>query len=142
MKSFFATLLALLLPASAPQQVHAWQEDPIESRVGIHIVPNFGDDPTEFIPDVSAEAVRTALKSVDWVRGFHQVVVVTAPGISMEVGGSLNPDHGLSAVYRNRPEGLEAVTREAPETIAQLEAILLAFLEPGDSWQQVQVFDF
>jgi hypothetical protein len=142
MKRILATLLALLLPASAPHQMHAWQEDPIESRVGIHIVPNFGDDPTEFNPNVSAEAVRTALMSVDWVNGFHQVVVVTSPGISMEVGGSLNPDHGLSAVYRNRPEGLEAVTREAPETIAQLEAILLAFLEPGDSWQQVQVFDF
>ena len=142
MKSIFATLLALLLPASAPQQVHAWQDDPIESRVGIHIVPNFGDDPTEFNPDVSTDAVRTALKSVDWVNGFHQVVVVTAPGISMEVGGSLNPDHGLSAIYRNRLEGQEAVTRDAPETISQLEAILLAFIEPGDSWQQVQVFDF
>ena len=142
MKNLFATLLALLLPASAPQQVHAWQDDPVESKVGIHVIPNFGDDPTEFNPEISQEAVRAALNSVDWVTGFHQVVVVTSPGISMEVGGSLNPDHGLSAVYRNRPEGLEAVTREAPETIPQLEAILLAFLEAGDSWLKVQAFDF
>jgi hypothetical protein len=145
MNKFLATLLALFLPASAegqaPSQSAAWQGDPVESKVGVHVVPNFGDDPTEFTPLISKETVRAALKSVDWINGFHQVVVVTSPGISMEVGGSLDPEHGLSAVYRNRPEGVELVTREAPDTISQLEAILLAFLEPGESWRQVQEFD-
>ena len=142
MKSIFETLVSFLLPTSAPRKIYAWQDDPIESTVGIHVVPHFGDDPTEFYSEISQDSVRAALRSVDWENGFHQVVVVISPGISMEVGGSLNPDHGLSACYRNRLEGSEAVTREAPETISRLEAILLAFLEPGDSWQQVQVFDF
>lgn len=60
----------------------------------------------------------------------------------MEVGGSLDPEHGLSAVYRNRRAGIQAVTREAPKTVSDLEAILLAFIKPGDGWQQVQEFDF
>jgi len=58
------------------------------------------------------------------------------------LGGSLNPDHGLSAVYRNRNEQTEAVTKEAPETVEDMEAILIAFLKPGDGWMQVQAFEF
>ena len=141
MRKILAVLLALLLPACAAAPSSVWQSDPIESRVGIHVVPNFGDDPTIYKPKISKEGVRAALESVDWVNEFNQVVVVTSPGISMEVGGSLNPQHGLSAVYRNRHKGVEAVTRDAPESIEQLEAILLAFLEPGDKWQDVQKFD-
>ena len=145
MNKILAALLAFFLPTSvpgqSPDQRVAWQDDPIESKVGVHVVPNFGDDPTAFTAAISEETVRAALKSVDWVNGFHQVIVVTSPGTSMEVGGSLDPEHGLSAVYRNRSEGIELVTREAPATILQLEAILLAFLEPGDSWRQVQDFD-
>ncbi len=60
----------------------------------------------------------------------------------MEVGGSLNPDHGLSAVYRNRPTKTEMVTKNAPGSIADLEAILLAFLKKDESWRQVQEFGF
>jgi hypothetical protein len=142
MKKFVAVILAMLLPACSAQPMQSWETDPVESRVGIHVIPNFGDDPTIFSRDISPQAVHTALQSVDWVKGFHQVVVVVSPGISMEVGGSLNPDHGLSAVYRNRPKGLEAVTKDAPESISALEAILLAFLKQDDSWQKVQEFTF
>lgn len=60
----------------------------------------------------------------------------------MEVGGSLNPDHGLSAVYRNRPAKAEMVTKNAPDSIAELEAILLAFLKNDESWRKVQEFGF
>ena len=140
MKRLLLTLLAMILPASAAAQ--AWETDPVESKVGIHVIPNFGDDPTVYSPAISEEAVRSALQSVDWLNGFHQVVVVLSPGTSMEVGGSLNPDHGLSAVYRNRNEQTEAVTKEAPETVKDMEAILIAFLKPGDGWMQVQEFDF
>lgn len=142
MKRLLALLLSTLLPTSAAAQTAAWETDPTESMVGIHVIPNFGNDPTEYSPEISEAAVRSALKSVDWVEGFHQVVVVLSPGTSMEVGGSLDPEHGLSAVYRNRREGIHAVTREAPETVNDLQAILLAFIEPGDGWQQVQEFDF
>ena len=142
MSKFLAALLAMLLPATSPQSASTWETDPIESRVGIHVVANFGDDPTVFSSDISPQAVQAALRSLDWVNGFHQVVLVISPGVSMEVGGSLNPEHGLSAVHRNRPQSLEAVTKDAPADIARLEAIFLAFIRRDDSWQQVQEFTF
>jgi hypothetical protein len=142
MKRLLLTLLSFLLPATAAAQSHAWETDPVESKVGIHIIPNFGDDPAVYSPTISEDAVRSALRSVDWINGFHQVVVVLSPGTSMEVSGSLNPDHGLSAIYRNRMEQTEAVTKDAPETVDDMEAILIAFLKPGDSWTGVQEFEF
>lgn len=142
MRRLLAVLLFILLPAIAPAQTPAWEKDPTESRVGIHVIPNFGDNPTVYSQGITAAAVRSALKSVNWKTGFHQVVVVLSPGTSMEVGGSLDPTHGLSAIYRNRHKGIEAVTRDAPKTVSDLEAILLAFIKPGDGWTQVQKFDF
>jgi hypothetical protein len=142
MNRFLAAILAMLLPACSGEPTHSWETDPVESRVGIHIISNFGDDPAVFSSNISAQAVQAALQRVDWVNGFHQVVVVISPGVSMEVGGSLNPGHGLSAVYRNRPKGIEAVSKDAPESISGLEAILLAFLRQDDSWQKVQEFTF
>ena len=142
MKRLLAVLLSILLPTSAPAQTPAWKKDPTESRAGIHVIPNFGNDPTVYSQAITEAAVRSALKSVDWEKGFHQVVVVLSPGTSMEVGGSLDPEHGLSAIYRNRHKGIEAVTRDAPRTVSDLEAILIAFIKPGDGWQQVQKFDF
>ena len=142
MKKFLADLLSVFLPVSAPQISSSWESDPVESKVGIHVLSNFAQDIYVFSEGVTEKNVRDALQSVDWIGGFHQIVVVTSPGISMEVGGSLNPDDGLSAVYRDRTRGIEAVTKEGPEDIAALQAILLAFLKPGDDWQQVQEFSF
>jgi len=142
MRRLLAVLLSILLPTIAPAQTPAWEKDPTESRVGIHVIPNFGDDPTVYSQEITEAAARSALKSVNWETGFHQVVVVLSPGTSMEVGGSLDPAHGLSAIYRNRQKGIEAVTRDAPKTVSALEAILLAFIKPGDGWKQVQKFDF
>lgn len=142
MNRFLAAMLALLLPACAPEPArYAWETHPVESRIGTHVIPNFGDDPTRFSTEVTEKSIRTALKSVDWENGFHQVVVVTAPGVSMEVGGSLDPDQGLSAVYRNRHERTELITKDAPRSIAELEVILLAFAKQDDSWRKVREFD-
>ena len=142
MNRFLAAVLAVLLPACAPDPIaHAWETDPVESRVGTHVIPNFGDDPMHFSAETTEESIRAALNGVDWKNGFHQVVVVTAPGVSMEVGGSLDPDHGLSAVYRDRREGVELITKDAPRSIAELEAILIAFAKQDGSWRKVREFD-
>lgn len=142
MNRTLAGILAMLLSACSAEAKNSWETDPVESRVGIHVISNPGADPGVFSSDISPQAVRAALRSLDWVNGFHQVIVVISPGISMEVGGSLNPEHGLSAIYRNRPRGVEAVTKDAPRSISGLEAILLAFLRRDNSWQQVQEFTF
>lgn len=130
------------MPATEIEKGSEWESDSIESRIGIHVIPSFGDEPTIYSQSLSEQAVLEAIASLDWIGGFHQVVVVTSPGTSMEVGGSLNPEHGLSAVYRNRVKGIHAVTKDAPEAVADLEAILVAFLKPGDDWMRVQEFEF
>ena len=142
MKRLLASLLSLLLPVSSPAQMGTWKSDPTESNVGIHVIPNFGDDPVVFSSTVSNDAIHTALQSVDWIKGFHQVVVVTSPGISMEVGGSLDPEHGLSAMYRDRPDRIDAVIVNPPETVEEMESILISFIGQDDSWRQEYEFDF
>jgi hypothetical protein len=142
MKRLLASLLAMLLPVSSPTQTDAWKSDPTESNVGIHVIPNFGDDPTVFSPTISNDAIHAALRSVDWINGFHQVVVVTAPGISMEVGGSLDQEHGLSAMYRDRHDRVDAVIVNPPETIEEMESILISFIRQDGSWRQEYEFDF
>ncbi|RXR06102.1 hypothetical protein [Pseudoxanthomonas composti] len=132
----------MLLPVSSQLETDAWRSDPAESEVGIHVVPNFGDDPAVSSPTISNDAIHAALRSVDWINGFHQVVVVTSPGISMEVSGSLDPGHGLSALYRDRHNRSEAVIIDPPETIDEMENILIAFVRQQDTWRQKFEFDF
>lgn len=142
MKSLFARILTLLVPVTPSVVADDWRADPVESRAGIHVVSNFGDEEVFFSTEISAQAIRRALQLVDWEEGFHAVTVVLTPGVSMDVSGSLDPQHGLSAMYRNRHEHREAVIREAPESVEQMEAILLAFIEPGDGWKDKWTFDF
>ncbi len=141
MKQLLASLLALLLPVTSPDQTDAWRSETTESNVGIHVIPNFGADPTVFSSTISDDAIRAALRSVDWINGFHQVIVVTSPGISMEVGGSLDPQHGLSAMYRDRHDRLDAVIVDPPETVTEMESILISFIRQDDSWRQEYEFD-
>ena len=76
MKRLLALLFSALLPTSVAAKAPApWETDPTESIVGIHVISNFGNDPAEYSPEISEAAVRSALKSVDWVTGFHQVVM-------------------------------------------------------------------
>jgi hypothetical protein len=142
MKRLLGSLLAVLLPASFPAPSDAWLSDPIESTVGIHVIPNFGDDAIVSTPAISDAAIGTALRSVDWISGFHQVVVVTSPGVSMEVGGSLAPEHGLSAMFRDRHDRTDAVIVDAPETVEEMERILTIFSRGDDVWKREFEFSF
>ncbi len=142
MKRFLTSLFTMLLPISSPAQTNSWQSDPAESKVGIHVISNFGDDPVVSYPTISNDAIQSVLRSVDWINGFHQVVVVTSPGISMEVGGSLDPEHGLSAMYRDRYDRVDAVIINPPETIEEMENILIAFNRQDGTWRKEYAFDF
>jgi hypothetical protein len=137
----FDALIRLAFPNEACELVLNIPEGPEDGRVGIHVIPYFGDEGREFIPELTEAAVRKAIRSLDWEDGFHQIVVIRAPGISMETGGSLDPEHGLAAAYRDNANDIVAVSRHAPESLAELEAIQFAFLKGGDAWRQVCAFD-
>lgn len=142
MKRLLGSLLSFLLPTTAMAQAYDWKTDPIESHVGIHVISDFGKNHTVYSRSVSEVSIRAVLRSVDWINGFHQIVVVSSPGISMEVGGSLNPEDGLSGVYRDHHRPLRAVTKEAPQSVSDMEVILIAFTKPEDEWKHVQEFVF
>ena len=109
--------------------------------VGLHVLTNF---PTErvFVTDspVEADIVET-IRDLDWRNGFHQVILVTSPGVSMEVGGSLEPGVGLSSVYRDLNNRIYRVTRYPPETTMEMEKILLSFHAGDNEWEEMYIYD-
>ncbi|MCD9127656.1 hypothetical protein [Luteimonas fraxinea] len=106
-----------------------------EERPGIHVFSNYGAEYVLESEDLSEAAVRAVIEDLDWVDGFHQVIVVRPSGESMEVGGSLQEEIGLAAVYRITPDKVTSVIHEAPETIEEIVGILLAFNQGGDLWR-------
>jgi len=119
-----------------------WESEASETEIGVHVLSNFGEEQHLVSSTISKQTIRDALRSLDWVNGFHQVVVVTSRGVSMEVGGSLDPEHGLSAMYRSRADRVDAVILNPPETVEEMENILLSFIGKDDSWRQDYEFTF
>mgnify|MGYP001189806281 FL=1 len=60
----------------------------------------------------------------------------------MEVGGSLNGIDGLSAMYRDRNNRVDAVIKRPPETVKQMQEILESFISENGNWQQLYDFEF
>lgn len=125
-RSLLLTLFLMLWPITSLGS--DWEPDPSETEVGIHVISNFGKQQRIVTSIISERTIHDTLQSLDWDNGFYQVVVVTSRGVSMEVGGSLDPGHGLSAVYGNRTGRTEAVTMNPPETVEEMESILFAFI--------------
>lgn len=112
-----------------------------ETRVGVHILSDYGEKYSFVSSEVSERTICKALNGVDWVHGFHQVVVVRDGGESMEVGGSLEEGVGLAAVYRVTPDRVSAVIVDPPETVDEMLGILIAFSHGGDAWREKYEFD-
>jgi hypothetical protein len=134
----FDALLRLAFPDETRERAPDTTDDDLYNRVGIHVFPYAGSGERMFIPELTEDAVLRALRDLDWEDGLHQVVVVREPGVSMETSGSLLPADGLSVVYQDQASGETVMAREVPETIPELEAIQLAFIQGGDAWQNVR----
>ncbi len=115
--------------------------DPIDTVPGLHVVSDF-EGRHEFIDGQPDEAlIRETVRRLDWVDGFHHVVLVTAPGEYLEVSGSLNPEHGLSSSYRHDERKLHWVSREPPESVAQMEDLLVSFSLGDGRWERMLHYD-
>ena len=109
--------------------------------VGLHVLSEFGEN-YEFVSAApTEEVIRTTMKKLDWKNNFHQVVLVTSPGVSIEVGGSLNPKDGLSSVYRHLEERDSRVTKVPPSTVEEMEAILLSFHRGDNKWSKMYIYE-
>ncbi|MBU8921221.1 MAG: hypothetical protein KOO63_05320 [Bacteroidales bacterium] len=138
MKKFLFGIFAALFGISANAQIASadWTVDPTETTVGIHLISDYGNGQTLLSKEISNKIIATEINKLDWVSNFYQFVVVLEPGVSMEVGGSLNGIDGLSAMYRNRHNRIDAVINEAPQTVLQMQNILEDFILGNDQWQK------
>jgi hypothetical protein len=124
-------------PKKSPAQV---VEGPEGRKIGLHVLSDFGDTHT-FVAEVpKRRIIVSTIRTLDWETGFHQIILVKEPGVSLEVGGSLNPDDGLSAVYTDEKRNVCEVTSSPPETIEDMVALLVSFLTGGGRWEQM--YDF
>ncbi|MCA0393162.1 MAG: hypothetical protein LCH70_03410 [Proteobacteria bacterium] len=112
---------------------NAREPDPMETRAGIHLLHGTSAAFESFSETVDADTVLAAIRSVDWDADFCQVFIVPRPGVWLEVGGSLDPQHGLSAMYVHRGDRVESVIRLPPRTLAEMEDIALTFLASEDA---------
>ncbi len=115
-------------------------EENFESEVGIHLIHD--GVVRKISSSIDLEEISNELYKLDWDSDFYQFLVVKEPGVLMEVGGSLDPSDGLSAIYFNRLDGSEAVIKRAPQSVLEMKQILEAFLQPGDIWREHYEFDF
>ncbi|MGE6331617.1 hypothetical protein [Stenotrophomonas sp. NPDC077659] len=58
------------------------------------------------------------------------------------VGGGLAPQHGLSAMYENRVQGVQTVIIEPPSSVEEMEDILLSFIQQEDAWKTEESSNF
>ncbi len=115
--------------------------DSFESEVGVHLL-KMGGDYRQLSRELDMQQISAELHKLDWQSNFYQFIVVKEPGISMEVGGSLDESDGLSAYYKNFPEQVEAVIVGPPKSVLEMEQILEAFLQPGEVWKTRYKFGF
>ena len=115
--------------------------DDFESEVGVHLL-ELGGEPRCLLRELDMAGISEELHKLDWQSNFYQFVVVKEPGVSMEVGGSLDESDGLSAYYKNFPEKIEAVIVAPPKTVLEMEQILEAFLQPDEVWKTRYEFGF
>ena len=115
-------------------------DGPEGRKIGLHVLSDFGDTHT-FVADApNRRIIVSTIRALDWETGFHQIILIKEPGVSLEVGGSLNPEDGLSAVYTDEKRNVCEVTSSPPETIEEMVALLMSFLTGDGRW--AQMYDF
>jgi hypothetical protein len=116
-------------------------DEPVEAIPGLHVLSEYGDQHRFLDKSPTEETIRTTIRGLDWVGGFHQVLLVTAPGVSLEVGGSLDPDDGLASVHRDLKNKVYRVTREPPTTVENMEDLLVSFHLGDGRWEQMYDYE-
>jgi len=115
--------------------------DPLPDVPGLHVLSEYGAQ-HKFVDNTpTEETIRVTVRGLDWVEGFHQVLLVTSPGVSLEVGGSLDPQDGLASVYRDCKNEIFRVTREPPTTVENMEELLVSFYLGDGRWEQMYDYE-
>ncbi len=133
-------IVSAFRPLGSSDQAAPEPPDRISGVTGLHVLSDYGSD-HELRSSAPTEAIITDLmNSLAWDSDFYQVVLVLPKGDSMEVGGSLDPDTGLSSLYRKEAQGILRLTKRPPTTVREMTNILLSFHRGDNRWEQM--FDY
>ncbi len=126
-------------PGDDPADAEEPGSDPIEDVPGLHVL-SYGAEHTLVDKYPSERSIRATIRNLDW-DGFHQVLLVTSSGVSLEVGGSLDPDIGLASVHRDWKKEIYRVTREPPTTVQNMEDLLVSFYLGDGRWERMYDYE-
>ncbi|MDJ0938308.1 MAG: hypothetical protein QNJ00_00960 [Woeseiaceae bacterium] len=113
----------------------------IESTPGLHLLSDYGAEHRLVDKRPSERTIRTTIRSLDWLGGFHQVLLVTPTGDVFEVGGSLDPSDGLSSAYGNSKKGTIRVIDKPPRSVEHMEELMISFYRGDGQWERLNVYD-
>lgn len=99
----------------------------------LEVISDYGATTTEISNRATPELIKETMASLDWQR-FHQVVLSKPNGDWIEVGGSINPDEGLSVMWEEA--GAQEVI--APASVAEMTGFLLGFLSENNEWRNAR----
>jgi len=110
--------------------------DDTENKVGVHLLSYYGEVHDHKSETIDVAEVSELIDNLDWEDNFYQVVCTLRPGVSMEVGGSLNESDGLAAVYQNRPENISYVSSDGPDSRKEMIEIMESFIRGTSCWRK------
>jgi len=112
-----------------------------ESVPGLHVLSGLPCEHSSIDKNPTEKAIRAAIGDLDWHGDFHQVLLVTSPGVCFAVGGSLDPDIGLSSSYSDAKKDEILVIKEAPATVANMEDLMVSFYYGDGRWKRMGIYE-
>ena len=127
--------------SSDPTDAREQSGDPADEIPGLHVFSEYGGQGKSVNKNPTEEIIRSTIRRLDWVDGFHHVWLVTPPGESLEVSGSLDPDYGLSSAYRDWSNNVVRVIKEPPISVDQMEDLLVSFHLGDGRWEKLNEYE-
>lgn len=115
--------------------------DPADHAPGLHVYSAYGERQRLVKKNPSEDVIRATIRRLDWVEGFHHVWLVTSPGVSLEVSGSLDPNYGLSSAYRDLNNSTMRVIKDPPSSVEQMEDLLVSFHVGDGRWENLNEYE-
>ena len=115
--------------------------DNIENVPGLHVLSGLPSEHRFIDENPTEKMIRTTITGLDWSGEFHQVLLISSPGVCFAVGGSLDPTIGLSSSYSDEKKGERLVINEAPTTVAKMEELMVSFFYGDGRWKHMNTYE-
>ncbi len=127
--------------SDSPTDAKQGAGESIEDAPGLHVLSGLPSEHRFIDNNPTEKMIRSTIGDLDWFGGFHQVLLVTSPGVCFAVSGSLDPDHGLSSSYHDAKKGVDLVIKEPPTTVERMEELMVSFYYGDGQWKRRNVYE-